>query len=58
MKSPNAFACDPLRFEVTPQEYSASSQTMVGDTLDILTFTAGGTQTFDYQGRPSDNDND
>ena len=58
MKSPSAFACDPLRLQVEPQEYSTNSQTMIGDPLSILTYTAGGTRTYDVSGRPWDNDAD
>ncbi len=58
MKSPIAFACDPLRFQVEPQEYSTVLQTAVGNPLDVLTWTTNGTQTFDYNGRPMDSDHD
>ncbi len=41
--------------------YSHESQGQVGENgpiSQIKTFTAGGTQTYNYQGKPYDNDND
>lgn len=58
MKSPKAFACDPIRMTVEPDEYSQSAQMQIGEIRHDLTMTYGGTQTFTAQGRPFDNDND
>ena len=41
--------------------YSHEAQSQVGDNgpiSQIRTFTYGGTQTFDYRGKPNDSDND
>ncbi len=58
MKSPFSFSCDPIRVAVEPQEYSMSNQSLIGETSGVLTFTGNGTQTYNSQGRPWDNDND
>jgi hypothetical protein len=59
----------PLMLATTPASitlsenvtYSHEAQSQVGDNGPISqykTFTAGGTQTFDYKGKPYDSDND
>lgn len=58
MKSPLSFSCEPLRFEVQPQEYSMSSQSLIGEISGMQTITMNGTQTYNNQGRPWDADHD
>jgi hypothetical protein len=58
MKSPLSFSCEPLRIEVQPQEYSMSTQSLIGESSGALTITMNGTQTFDRNGRPWDAVND
>jgi hypothetical protein len=56
---PSDLAVAPLQIQFCGGEYSYISQTrpMLPGT-DPIMYTGGGTQTYDYKGKPSDNDND
>ena len=67
--SPLALSVDPQRVDfdenyTEPNGYSYETQTpeyTYGDVVgkpNTMSFTYGGTQTFDFQGKPRDSDND
>ena len=60
--SPLALTAEPVRLDIPDFTYSHSTQTsVIKGNLDKrfkLALTMMGTQTYNFQGRPSDNDND
>ncbi len=58
MQSAFQLSSAPTRIELMSTEYSTHDQRMSGAINKELTMTFGGTRTYDFQGRPWDNDND
>lgn len=59
--TPLLLASEPTKITLPNLTYDHASQTNVVNSGDMKTAqfrTFGGTQTFDYRGRPYDNDND
>jgi len=57
--TPYNLSVEPLKIQFCGTDYSNVSQTRpIPPGIDPIMFTGGGTQTYNYQGRPSDNDND
>jgi hypothetical protein len=55
----NALAAEPVCLNAPEGDYSHNSQTRVRKNADdTIMYTGGGTQTYNFQGRPSDNDSD
>jgi len=53
--TPLLIATAPMTIDIPKGSYDHASQT---STYKKLAFTMNGTQTYNYQGRPSDNDHD
>jgi hypothetical protein len=60
MISAKDLAQEATRIQITRKEYSEETQTRFQseDCSSALTVTYNGTQTFDFQGKPWDSDND
>ena len=51
-------AVESKKINLKDADYSSEQQTRFNIESDALSMTWNGTQTYNYQGRPSDNDND
>ena len=51
-------AVDSKKISLKDADYSAEQQTRFSLENDALSYTMNGTQTYDWQGRPNDADND
>jgi hypothetical protein len=58
MLSAHELSSLPTRIQLANSEYSQHDQRLAGEVNRELTITWNATQTFDYNGRPADNDND
>ena len=59
MLQPLALSQAPIKIDIGESHYSSETQSRVyASHIEPLTFTMNGTQTYRYDGRPSDSDND